>query len=240
MKLLKYLQAQGLGSRKRCLWWIEQGKVSINGTTQFDAKADVVPQQVHSLSIDGEAVLVIPLPYYYIVLNKPSAYETSHQPRDYPSVFSLLPEHLRATNIQAVGRLDADTTGVLLLTNDGQFNHRMTSPKHHVAKWYRVGLKHAATSDLCKVLKQGVLLHDDNEMVCADEATLIDTHTLLLCITQGKYHQVKRMIAAAGNRVEALHRQRFHCWEAEDLAVGQWRFIEIDNMDTSTPPTLTP
>ena len=125
--------------------------------------------------------------------------------------------------------LDADTTGVLLITNDGQFNHRMTSPKHKVAKLYQVGLKHAADADLCTQLRNGVLLHDDNETVHAAAAELADSHTLLLTITEGKYHQVKRMVAAAGNRVESLHRLRFGTWECADLAPGQWRFIQPDH-----------
>ena len=131
--------------------------------------------------------------------------------------------------MQAIGRLDADTTGVLLITNDGQFNHRMTSPKHKVAKLYQVGLKHAADADLCTQLRNGVLLHDDNETVHAAAAELADSHTLLLTITEGKYHQVKRMVAAAGNRVESLHRLRFGTWECADLAPGQWRFIQPDH-----------
>jgi len=115
---------------------------------------------------------------------------------------------------------------VLLITNDGAFNHRQTSPKHHVAKLYRATLKHPAGESLCAALRQGVLLHDDNETVSAAAAKLENPHSLLLTITQGKYHQVKRMVAAAGNRVEALHRLRFGDWECEDLLPGQWCFIQ--------------
>ena len=103
----------------------------------------------------------------------------------------------------------------------------MTSPKHHVAKLYRATLKHAADAALCETLQNGVLLHDDNETVAADAAELADPHTLLLTIGEGKYHQVKRMVAAAGNRVEKLHRLRFGSWSAEDLAAGEWRFVSI-------------
>lgn len=227
MNIIKYLQSQGLGSRKTCQWLIKQQWVQINGHTIGDANANIEPKQVQSLSIDGEAVLVIPMPYYYILLNKPADFETSHKPRDYPSVFSLLPDQLRNTDLQAIGRLDADTTGVLLITNDGQFNHRMTSPKYHVAKMYRVGLKHAADADFCAQLKQGVLLHDEQETITADDAYLENDTTLMLNISQGKYHQVKRMCAAAGNRVVALHRVQFAQWDTQDLALGQWKFIDV-------------
>ena len=229
MNLIKYLQAQGIGSRRQCQWLLHNALLQINGGTQSNAKAEVQPETVQSLTVDGEEAVVIPLPDFYILLNKPAGYEVSHKPRDYPSVFTLLPDQIRAADIQAIGRLDADTTGVLLITNDGQFNHRMTSPKHKVAKTYRITLKHPADDTLCSSLKNGVLLHDDNETVAAQEAVLQTPTTLLLTITEGKYHQVKRMIAAAGNRVAQLHRQQFGDWDTQDLAAGEWRFIQPDN-----------
>lgn len=226
MQAVKYLQAQGIGSRKLCRELLSCGSVAVNGEV-IDERSDIDSGSVKSLEIDGESLTVIPLPFYYILLNKPANYETSHRPRDYPSVFSLFPDHLRATDMQAVGRLDADTTGVLLITNDGAFNHRMTSPKHHVAKRYRVGLKHEVDADWCRQLTDGVLLHDDNEIVRAAAAEMVDDRTLLLTICEGKYHQVKRMVAAAGNRVETLHREQFHRWAVQDLAVGEWCFIDV-------------
>ena len=229
MNLIKYLQAQGIGSRRQCQWLVQNALIQINGGTQSNGKAEVQPETVQSLTVDGEEAVVIPLPHFYILLNKPAGYEVSHKPRDYPSVFTLLPDQVRAADIQAVGRLDADTTGVLLITNDGQVNHRMTSPKHKVAKIYRITLKHPASDTLCSSLKNGVLLHDDNETVAAQEAILQTPTTLLMTISEGKYHQVKRMIAAAGNRVAQLHRQQFGDWDTQDLAAGEWRFIQPDN-----------
>ncbi len=225
MNIIKYLQAQGIDTRKGCQWLVKHQLVQINGATIASDKAEVQPENVRSLTIEGEDALIIPLPHFYILLNKPADYEVSHKPRDYPSVFTLLPDQIRAADIQAIGRLDADTTGVLLITNDGQFNHRMTSPKHKTAKLYRVTLKHAADETLCRSLKNGVLLHDDNETVHADHAELQDAHTLLLTISEGKYHQVKRMVAAAGNRVLSLHRLRFGEWDTQDLQEGEWRFV---------------
>lgn len=227
MQLLKYLQAQGLGSRKQCQWLIDHDCIVINGITANQAKSDVDPAQVQTLEVDGEPVLPVPLPYFYILLNKPADYETSHKPQQYPSVFSLFPDHMRNIDMQAVGRLDADTTGVLLITNDGQFNHRVTSPKHKVPKLYRVTLKHPVDDTFCQTLLQGVLLHDDDETVRAAAAELANPTTLLMTITEGKYHQVKRMIAAAGNRVEQLHRETFDRFDTQNLAAGEWKFIEI-------------
>ncbi|MCP1659721.1 16S rRNA pseudouridine(516) synthase [Neisseria perflava] len=227
MQLLKYLQAQGHGSRKQCQWLIDNDCIAINGEIRNKAKSDINPTDVQTLAIEDEAQTVVPLPYFYILLNKPADYETSHKPQQYPSVFSLFPDHMRNIDMQAVGRLDADTTGVLLITNDGQFNHRVTSPKHKVAKLYRVTLKHPADDSLCTTLKNGVLLHDDNETVRAAEAVLENPTTLLMTITEGKYHQVKRMVAAVGNRVEQLHRDRFGDWDTQDLAPGEWKFITL-------------
>ncbi len=225
MQLLKYLQAQGIGSRKSCQWLIENDCVEINGQIENHPKQEIQPQEVHTLTIDGEPHIVVPLPYFYILLNKPADYETSHKPSDYPSIFSLLPDQLRNLDLQAIGRLDADTTGVILITNDGQFNHRMTSPKHKVDKLYQACLKHPADESLCQTLMAGVLLHDDNETVAATAAELSNPTTLLLTLREGKYHQVKRMVAAAGNRVEQLHRLRFGSWDEDDLAIGEWKFI---------------
>lgn len=228
MQLLKYLQSQGIGSRKQCRWLIENDLVRINGSTVSDTAEDIDPSDVRSIEIDGENITVVPMPHFYILLNKPADYETSHKPRQYPAIFSLFPDHMRNIEMQAVGRLDADTTGVILITNDGHFNHRVTSPKHKVPKLYRVSLKHPADETLCRRLKDGVLLHDDNETVCAADAVLSDPQTLMLTITEGKYHQVKRMVAAAGNRVSALHRERFGNWDSDGLAVGEWKFIRIE------------
>ena len=225
MQLLKYLQSQGIGTRKQCQWLIDNNCIEINNIAYNQTKATINPDEVHTLSIEGEAITVVPQPYFYILLNKPANYETSHKPRDYPSVFSLFPDHMRNIDMQAIGRLDADTTGVLLITNDGQFNHRMSSPKHKIAKCYQVNLKHAVDQTFPETLKKGVLLNDDDEIAAAAEAELTDEHTLLMTITEGKYHQVKRMTAAAGNRVESLHRLSFDTWNTEELTAGQWKFI---------------
>lgn len=227
MQLFKYLQAQGLGSRKECLWLIENGCIAINGEVRTQARDTVAPDEVKTLTVDGRPFTIIPLPYFYILLNKPAGYETSHKPQHYPSIFSLFPVNMRNIDMQAVGRLDADTTGVLLITNDGRFNHKQTSPKHKVPKIYRVTLKHPADEALCSQLKQGVLLHDENETVAAADAILESPQILILTITEGKYHQVKRMIAAAGNRVEQLHRSHFSEWHIENIPEGSWKFIDM-------------
>lgn len=227
MDVVKYLQAQGIGSRKLCRALIAQGRVQIN---QHTPPADINPQDVVQLSIDERDYCIIPLPYFYLVLNKPAGYETSHKPKYHPAVFTLLPEHLRNLPLQAIGRLDEDTTGALLITNDGQFNHRISSPKYHIPKTYQVYLKHAADESLCDSLQKGVLLHEENETVCAQDCRLINNKQLEMVIAEGKYHQVKRMIAAAGNRVEHLHRSHVGQLALGCLKEGNFRWISPEEV----------
>lgn len=222
MELFKFLQQQGFGSRKTCRQLVDAGLLVINGQVQDDPSAVIDPAAVETLLVDGVPCAPLRLPVT-VLLHKPAGYEVSHSPSHHRSVFGLLPERLRNLDLSAVGRLDADTTGLLLFSTHGALVHALTSPRRHVPKRYRVGLKHAADADLPGCLRQGVLLKDDATPVCADEACLVDARTLLLTISEGRYHQVKRMVAAAGNRVEALHREAIGKLELGDLAEGDWR-----------------
>jgi len=161
-------------------------------------------------------------------MNKPAGYECSQKPRHHASVYSLLPAPLRQRGVQAVGRLDEDTTGVLLFTDDGTLVHRLTSPKHHVGKVYEVTCKHAVDVGQVDRLRAGVLLHDDNETVRAAACEATGEHALRLTLIEGKYHQVKRMVAAVGNRVEALERSAFGSVRIDGLAAGAWRWLDAD------------
>jgi 16S rRNA pseudouridine516 synthase len=134
---------------------------------------------------------------------------------------------LRARGVQPVGRLDEDTTGLLLLTDDGTLLHRLTSPKWHVPKLYQADCSAPVTSGQVQRLLDGVVLHDDPLPVRAAACEAVGERRLLLTLTEGKYHQVKRMVAAAGNTVQTLHRLRFGALALPaDLAPGQWRWVE--------------
>lgn len=222
IQLERILQSQGFGSRKQCRALIESGRVSIAGAVCDDARQDFTTTGLQ-FSVDEQAWQFHDK--VYLLLHKPAGYECSRNPQHHPSVLSLLPAPLRERGVQCVGRLDEDTSGLLLLTDDGPWLHRLTHPKRHVPKRYTVCLKHPATEAMLQALQQGVLLHGDEQPVCADELVCADSHTLLLSIDQGKYHQVKRMVAAAGNRVEALHRQRFGQLDLGTLAPGEWRYL---------------
>jgi 16S rRNA pseudouridine516 synthase len=128
--------------------------------------------------------------------------------------------------VQAVGRLDQDTTGMLLLTDDGKFIHRMSSPRHHVPKVYEVTVKHLLDDSQVARLLGGVVLDDDPKPVRAAACEAVGPLHLRLTLTEGKYHQVKRMLAAVGNRVEGLHRSQIGGLSLPpDLAPGQWCWL---------------
>ena len=229
MNLTKLLQSQGFGTRRECRAMILSGRVGVAGQELRDPDAEVNPDGL-AFSVDGEGWQY--RGKAYVMLNKPAGYECSQKPKHYPGVLSLLPIQLRNRGLQTVGRLDEDTTGLLLLTDDGQFLHRYTSPKKNIAKVYRATVKHPLTEEQLNTLCKGVVLHDDPEPVAAQAAMVRDAHTLELTLTGGKYHQVKRMVAAAGNRVEALHRERMGAFTLpQDLAPGEWRYIEVDSAD---------
>jgi 16S rRNA pseudouridine516 synthase len=186
-------------------------------------------------------------PYHekaYLMLHKPSGTECSQKPSTYPSVYTLLPSPLRlrpqkgaVQGVQAVGRLDQDTTGLLLLTDDGKFIHRMSSPRHHVPKVYEVTVKHALDERQVQRLLEGVVLDDDPKPVRAAACHAVDALHLRLTLTEGKYHQVKRMVAAVGNRVEGLHRAQIGGLHLPaDLAPGQWRWLNEADLQSIQNP----
>ncbi len=138
--------------------------------------------------------------------------------------------------VQAVGRLDQDTTGLLLLSDDGQFIHRMSSPKKHVPKVYQVTTKHPVDGKQISSLLAGVVLDDDPKPVKAAACEQTASHQLDLTLTEGKYHQVKRMLAAVGNRVEGLHRSRIGALTLPfDLPPGAWKWLDPEDLALLTP-----
>jgi 16S rRNA pseudouridine516 synthase len=222
VKLSQLLFSQGFGTRRECEALIYSEQVRIDGEVCDDPERDLVVEGMHFV-VRGE-------PWTYratalLVLNKPAGHECSQKPKHHASVYSLLPTPLRRRGVQAIGRLDEDTTGALLFTDDGSLIHRLTSPKHHVAKVYEVRCKHAVDASQIEQLLGGVLLHDDNETVRAAACEATASDSLRLTLVEGKYHQVKRMVAAVSNRVEALHRSAFGEVRVDDLAPGTWRWL---------------
>lgn len=229
MQLERVLQSQGFGSRKACRAMIRDGRVRLDDAICDDPFTEVTTDNL-SFAVDGER-----WPFHekaYLMLNKPADFECSRSPRHHAGVLDLLPEPLQNRGVQPVGRLDADTTGLLLLSDDGQFIHRLTSPRHKVAKVYAVTAKHAVDDDQIAALLAGVQLHDEPGPIAAAACERVSEKVIHLTLTEGKYHQVKRMLAAAGNRVEALQRIAIGGLVLpDDLPERGWRWLTEDELD---------
>lgn len=224
MRLDKMLTSQGFGSRKECQYLIERGAVSINGDMYQSIKQHVEPK---GLEYSVNDTLYQYREHVYLAMNKPQGYECSHLPDYHLSVFELLPELLINRGVQAVGRLDQDTTGLILFTDDGRWLHELTHPKKHIAKRYVIRTKDFIDVTQIEKLEQGVTLRHEIGLYKASNVLKVDEFSLELTIHQGIYHQVKRMIAAVGNAVDTLHRSQIGEWALpEILAEGEWQYLE--------------
>jgi 16S rRNA pseudouridine516 synthase len=249
MQLQEILFNQGFGTRRVCAGLIQKGLVSIQAleataTENFevvtDADLELNPEGLQFKVSGVTGVPDIIWPYAkqaYIAFHKPAGHECSHKASHWPTIYSLLPSPLRLRpqksaiqGVQAIGRLDQDTTGLLILTDDGALIHKLSSPKHHAPKVYEVTTKHPIDAKQIERLLAGVVLDDSPKPVLAGACEAVGelgvTTHLRLTLTEGKYHQVKRMIAAVGNRVEGLHRSRMGGFELpSDLTAGHWRWL---------------
>lgn len=229
MNLESILFTQGFGSRRQCRALIADARVAVAGEPCTDPHATFDTASL-VFSVDGT-----PWPFHeraYIALNKPAGYECSRDPQHHLSVFHLLPPQFAERNVQCVGRLDQDTTGLLLLSDDGQFVHAFTSPKRKVPKVYVATTRHPLDETQLNALREGVLLHGEREPSVALAANARADYELELTVLEGKYHQVKRMVAAAGNRVEALHRERIGGFPLPaGLAPGAWQWLDAAALD---------
>ncbi len=221
----RILQSQGFGTRKWCRELIDASEVSISGKIVVDYKAAV--------ETDGLEFSVYDEPWkyrehVYIALNKPADYECSRKPSHHPGVLSLLPEQFALRDVQPVGRLDHDTTGLLLMSDDGSFIHAQSSPKRHIPKVYAATTHDEVTPKLVKHLLDGVKLQDEPAPLAAVICRMLDTHQLEIVLEQGKYHQVKRMLAAAGNHCDSLRRTEIGRLKLDELglAEGEWCYLD--------------
>lgn len=233
LSLDRILQSQGFGTRRYCRELIADGEVSIAGNVVTDGQAGI--------ETDGLEFSVFDEPYryrehLYIALNKPANYECSRKPSHHPGVLTLLPEQFSRRDIQPVGRLDHDTTGLLLLSDDGAFIHAQSSPKRHIPKVYVATTHEAVSPQLVAQLLAGVKLHDEPAPLAALTCRMIATHQIEIVLEQGKYHQVKRMLAAAGNHCTALRRSQIGRLKLDALGLveGEWCYLEEVQMDLLT------
>lgn len=234
LSLDRILQSQGFGTRKYCRELIEDGEISING--------EVVDHYKQTLETDGLVFRIFEedwqyREHVYIALNKPANFECSRKPSHHPGVLTLLPEQFSWRDVQPVGRLDHDTTGMLLMSDDGPFIHAQSSPKRHIPKVYLATTAEPVTDDLVNTLLNGVQLHDEPAPLAAQICRQLDTHKIEIVLEQGKYHQVKRMLAAAGNHCAALQRTAIGqlTLNSLELAEGEWCYLSPEQMALLIP-----
>ncbi len=228
LDLERILHKQGFGSRKLCRIMIINEEITVNGELCDDPNAQFELDNL-IYTVKGE-----PWEYRensYLMMHKPSNYECSHKTQHHPTIYSLLPFPLVERGVQCIGRLDEDTTGLILISNDGQFIHRMSSPKHKVPKVYEVTCKHPVSDEQIAHILSGVQLVDETEPIAALACERISENIIHMTLAEGKYHQVKRMVAAISNRVEYLKRiQIGELVLPQDLAVGEWRWLSGEDM----------
>lgn len=230
----RILQSQGFGTRKYCRELIEDGEVSIAGVVHDNYK--------ELLETDGLVFQIFEedwtyREHVYLCLNKPANFECSRKPSHHPGVLTLLPEQLSWRDVQPVGRLDHDTTGMLLMSDDGPFIHAQSSPKRHIPKVYVATTAEPVTDALIETLLSGVQLHDEPAPLAAQTCVRLGEYQLQIVLEQGKYHQVKRMLAAAGNHCAALTRTAIGQLQLAslDLEVGEWCYLTPEHLALLVP-----
>ena len=233
----KLLSSTGLWSRKEVKELVRRGRVRVNGAAALKAEEKADPER-DEITVDGQQVDCAP--FVYIMMNKPDGLLSATTDRRQKTVLDLLPEHLRKRGLFPVGRLDKDTVGLILLTDDGPLGHELLSPKKHVDKVYLAHVDGKIEPEDVKRLAEGMVLEDGLHCLPAGLEPLGDGSACLVTLREGKYHQVKRMLAACGKPVTALERLSMGPLELDkSLERGQWRFLsrkELEALKNSTRP----
>lgn len=225
-RLDQLLSSLGYCSRREAVSLVKAGRVKLNGVAVTKADQKVDP---HAIMFDGEA-LEAP-DGLLAMLHKPVGYVCTHSDGDGPTIYELLPDQWLRRNpaVTSVGRLDKDTSGLLLVTDIGGLVHRFTSPKADVEKVYLAELDRELDPTLIETFARGDLMLRSEDKPCLPaKLEVVSPTTARLTITEGRYHQVRRMFASQGWHVEKLHRERFGEYVLGDLAEGEWRMIPME------------
>ena len=226
-RLDQLLSSLGYGSRASVVSFIAQGRVTLLSNAQAKLKADMrIP--AHDILFDGEA-LDHP-DGIFIVMHKPVGVVCTHDEREGKTVYDLLPERWRqrSPRIESVGRLDKETSGLLLLTDQHALIHQLTSPKHKVMKVYEADVDSPLTREMVDLFASGTLvLHGESKPCLPAALEIIAPNRARLSISEGRYHQVRRMLASVGSPVLTLHRSQFGDLTLEGLPVGAFKSIPI-------------
>lgn len=228
MRLVKLIANLGYGSRKDVTAMFRDGRIT-------DAQGEVLytDDQVDAATVRVDGEPLDPVAPLTLMLHKPVGYTCSTKDPG-QIVYDLLPPRFlqRSPTLATVGRLDRDTTGLLLMTDDGALLHRVVSPRHKLAKVYEVTLARDLKGDEAKIFARGTLkLENEREPIAPAEMEALGARQARITLTEGRYHQVRRMFAAVGNHVEALHRSRVGGLTLEDLPSGQWRALSQKDLD---------
>lgn len=222
-RLDQLLASLGHGSRREVRELVDRGQVTVNGVMADDPGLKVSAAQV---LVDGEP---LDSPEGLLALfHKPTGYVCSHADGEGPTIYELLPPRWKLRNpaVTSIGRLDKDTSGVLLMTDLGHLVQRWTSPKAVVDKVYEVEVDKPLAADLATVFASGTLVLRSEDKPCLPaKLQILDDFHARLTLTEGRYHQVRRMFASQGWEVVKLHRSRFGEFTLDGLAAGQWRFV---------------
>ena len=233
LDLERILSKQGFGTRKQCRIMIINKEITVNGTLCDDPDATF---ELENLSYTVKSEHWDYKEKSYLMLHKPANYECSHKTQHHPTIYSLLPYPLVVRDVQCIGRLDEDTTGLILISDDGQFIHRMSSPKHKVPKVYEVTCKHAVSDEQIAHILKGVQLIDEDAPIAALDCDRVSENVIHMTLAEGKYHQVKRMVAAISNRVEGLKRIQIGGLKLPvDLNIGEWRWLSANDLAKLKP-----
>jgi 16S rRNA pseudouridine516 synthase len=234
----KILQKQGFGTAKECRLACHQGRVQL---TQDEGKTWTLLKDPDQPWVSGSTRIRFDnwdLPYrekLMVLLHKPPGYECSRNPGQYPSVFEIFPTPFLNRGLQPIGRLDADTTGALLFTDQGEWNHRLAGPRHHVAKTYLAETGTRISDQGVQSLREGLLLRGENKPTLPAHADAIGPQQLRITLHEGRYHQVKRMLAAIGSPLTRLHRESVGGLHLEGLAQSEWRELSPEEIGTLFP-----
>lgn len=221
MRLDKFLCKSTELTRTEAKKLLKKGIVEVNGEVVKDGARQV--HENNTITIEGNVLTA--RSSRYIMLHKPADTICSNVDEVYPSVLHFIDVD-KAFDLHIAGRLDADTTGLVLITDDGRWSHNIISPKKECTKRYRVGLRYPVKESVIDDFKVGVQLQGEASLTRPAELEILSEKEALLSIHEGKYHQVKRMFAATGNKVEQLHREQIGAIELDnDLLEGQWRYL---------------
>ena len=220
MRLDKFICKSTELTRTEAKSLLKKGGVKVNGEVVKNAATQV--HENNSITVNGQSLTA--RTSRYIILHKPLDTICSNVDEGYPSLFHLVDVD-KAFDMHVAGRLDADTTGLVLITDDGRWSHNIISPKKECEKVYRVILRDAVKNEYAERFKTGVQLQGENGLTRPAKLTIVASNEVLLTLTEGKYHQVKRMFAAVGNKVVGLHREQVGGVKIADLALGQWRYL---------------